>query len=223
MIKALIFDMDGILIDSMNEHAKAWKLAFKKAGIDIDDSKIFELEGENDTGIVKMTLKLIQPEPCNTEEIFSRVPPEKHRLFDRNKVHPFEGMIECLMGLKEHFQLAVVSGSDKNIVDMMIGKYFPDIFDVIVSGDDTLRGKPAPDPYNKALEMLGIATEKAIVVENAKLGVEAAANAGIFTVAIPTYIDRKNLFRADIVLEDHEQLFTFLEKLTRHKQLPVSA
>jgi len=215
VIEALIFDMDGVLIDSMHLHAMAWKTAFMEEGISIDERDIFALEGENDTGIVKRVLVINGNNSIDMETILTSVPARKHQLFDRNSVTLFDGVDDILRQIKGKFKLAVVSGSDRKIVEMMMEKYFPGIFDVVVSGDDTEYGKPAPDPYNKAVEMLGISKDNCIVVENATLGVESANNAGIFTVGLPTYLTRKELEHADIVLHDHEELFRLIELLMR--------
>ncbi len=208
--------MDGVLIDSMHLHAKAWKTAFMEAGICIDERDIFGLEGENDTGIVKRILNKNKTDYFEIEELFASIPARKHELFDMESVTMFEGMDTCLRKLKNRFMLAVVSGSDKSIVEKIMQKYFPGIFDVIVSGDDTSRGKPAPDPYNKAVEMLDVDNRDCIVIENAVLGVMSATNAGIFTIGLPTYIDRKELGHSDIVLQDHGELFKFLELMLRN-------
>ncbi|MEZ5334804.1 MAG: HAD family phosphatase [Methanolobus sp.] len=215
VIEALIFDMDGVLIDSMHLHAKAWKTAFHEAGIELDEREIFYLEGENDTGIIRNIMKSKSINLEKLDELMLTVPPRKHESFDRDAAVVFKGMDKYLKKLKNRFKLAVVSGSDRNIVDTIMEKYFPRIFAAVVSGDDTINGKPAPDPYNKAVEMLGVDKESCIVVENAILGVMSAKNAGIFTIGIPTYIDRKELEHADIVLQDHGELFRFLGLLMR--------
>jgi HAD superfamily hydrolase (TIGR01509 family) len=214
-MEALIFDMDGVLLDSMHLHAMAWKNAFMEAGISIDERDIFALEGENDSGIVKRVLGMNVNESIDMEAILTTLPERKHQLFGRDNVTLFNGVDDMLRQIKGKFRLAVVSGSDRKIVEMMMAKYFPGIFDVIVSGDDTENGKPAPDPYNKAVEMLKVSKENCIVVENAILGVESAKNAGIFTIGIPTYLTRKELEHADIVLHDHEELFRLIELLMR--------
>ena len=220
--------MDGVLIDSMHLHAMAWKTAFMEAGISIDERDIFALEGENDSGIVKRVLEMSGNDPTDMETtlstlsatvsstMYATVPARKHQLFDRDSVTVFDGVDDILHQTKGKFRLAVVSGSDSRIVEIMMEKYFPEIFDVIVSGDDTENGKPAPDPYNKAVEMLGVDKNNCIVVENAILGVESAKNAGIFTIGLPTYLTRKELEHADIVLHDHAELFRFIELLMRN-------
>ncbi len=215
MIEALIFDMDGVLIDSMKQHAIAWKIAFIEVGIGVNERDIFSLEGENDTGIVKNILCMNKDSCCEPEYLFTTVPARKHELFDRDRVTMFKDMDLCLSSLKSRFKLAVVSGSDRITVETMIDRYFPQIFDIIVSGDDTTNGKPASDPYDKAVEILRTEKENCVVIENAILGVMSAKNAGIFTVGLPTYLDRKELEHADIVLKDHSELFRFLELLMR--------
>ncbi|TQD23809.1 HAD family phosphatase [Methanolobus vulcani] len=215
MIEAFIFDMDGILIDSMHLHAQAWKNAFMEVGINIDERDIFALEGENDSGIIKRVMSMNKNDSLDMESILTTVTARKHQLFDRDNVALFDGVNDILRQINGKFRLAVVSGSDRKIVEMMMEQYFPGIFEVIVSGDDTENGKPAPDPYNKAVEMLGINKENCMVVENAILGVESAKNAGIFTVSIPTYLTRKELEHADIVLHDHKELFRLIELLMR--------
>jgi HAD superfamily hydrolase (TIGR01509 family) len=215
VIEALIFDMDGVLIDSMHLHALAWKNAFMEVGISIDERDIFALEGENDAGIVKRVLETNENASVDMETILSEVPAKKHQLFDRDSVTLFDGVDDMLRQIKGKFRLAVVSGSDRKIVEMMMEKYFPGTFDAIVSGDDTENGKPSPDPYNKAVEMLGVSKNNCIVIENAILGVESAKNAGIFTIGILTYLTSKELGHADIVLHDHEELFRLIELLMR--------
>nr|WP_245249949.1 HAD family phosphatase [Methanolobus bombayensis] len=208
--------MDGVLIDSMHLHAKAWKDAFMETGIEIDERDIFALEGENDAGIVRKIVEIHGNNSIDMEELLSDVPARKHELFDRDSVTLFDDVDGFLREIKERFRLAVVSGSDRKIVDIMMEKYFPGIFDAIVSGDDTEKGKPEPEPYNKAVEMLGMEKNDCIVVENAILGVESAKNAGIFTVGLPTDLSRKELEHADIVLHDHAELFRFIRLLMRN-------
>jgi len=215
VIEALIFDMDGVMLDSMHLHAKAWKAAFAEEGISIDGKDIFELEGENDAGIAKNVLSKNIQENVEIEKALATIPHRKHELFESNNVTAFDNVDLCLKSLRSRFKLAVVSGSDRTIVDKMMRKYFPGIFDVTISGDDTINGKPAPDPYNKAVELLATEKEKCIVIENAILGVQSAKSAGIFTVGLPTYLKRTELENADIVLRDHNELLKFLYLLNR--------
>ncbi|WP_406656642.1 HAD family phosphatase [Methanolobus sp. ZRKC2] len=210
MIEALIFDVDGVLVDSMHLHAHAWKTAFAEAGIDFDEREIYGMEGANDKGIVEMVTKSLDKEI--DDGIFNSVPARKHELFNVDDVKVFDGMDTCLQNLKNDLLLAVVSGSDRSAVEKMMGRFFPDTFNVMVSGSDGIQGKPNPDPYNKAVEELGVRKENCIVVENAPLGVEAAKSAGLFCIGLPTYVDSTQLEHANLVLKNHEELIAYLKE-----------
>lgn len=130
-------------------------------------------------------------------------------------VKPFPGINDYLELLSGNYLLAVVSGSDRNAVNGVLDRHFHVHFDAVVSGDDIVNGKPSPDPYLKALEYLGTDPENCIVFENAPYGVEAAKNAGIYCIGIPTYVDPQLLGMADKVLEDHLSLVAYLHRLVR--------
>jgi HAD superfamily hydrolase (TIGR01509 family) len=211
MKRALIFDLDGVLVDSMYFHATAWKTSFKEAGIEVDIRDIFEMEGANDRGIVERVLR--KEKHVYSDDIFISVPARKHELFNVDNVKPFNGMEKFLREMHEQFHLALVSGSDRDAVEKMTDRFYSGVFDVIISGNDVIRGKPFPDPYLKAVEMLCIKKEECIVIENAPLGVEAAKNAGLFCVGLPTYVDAAHLEYADRILKDHAELQGYLREL----------
>jgi beta-phosphoglucomutase len=212
MLKAVIFDMDGVLVDSMPYHADAWKIVFAEAGIHIGRQDIYDLEGSNHEGIIRLVYEKAgrTPEP----EDFYALAKKKREIFARiNKMSVFEGIYECLNFLKNKCLLAVVSGSDKEIVMEIIGRFFPERFSAVVSGNDVTKGKPSPEPYLKAVRMLGISSDECIVIENSPLGVESAKRAGLFCVAIPTYVEAQRLKGADVVLENHGMLKQYMEGL----------
>jgi beta-phosphoglucomutase-like phosphatase (HAD superfamily) len=92
-------------------------------------------------------------------------------------------------------------------------KFYPGIFDVIVSGEDVKNGKPDPEPYEKAIAKLGLSKDECLVVENAPLGIESAKNAGVFCVGVPTYLDKTKLHEADIIVKNHAELIDYLTGL----------
>lgn len=212
MLKAIIFDFDGVLADSMPYHAQAWKIALGEAGVEINRDDIYEVEGSNHIGIIQLMFKRAgkTPQPQQFDEIAQK----KRKIFSEiSHLENFEDMDRCLSILKKKFKLAVVSGADRNAVHNMVNQFYPDIFDAIVTGEDVEKGKPSPEPYIKALDMLDIQKDECIVVENAPLGVDAAKNAGLYCVAVPTYVNPDKLSKADIVLEDHNALKKYLHNL----------
>jgi len=141
MLKAVIFDMDGVLIDSMPYHADAWISVFKDAGINIRREDIYDIEGSNHIGIINLVFKKAgrTPDPGDyiglarkKQEIFSKI----------NKVKVFDGIYECINSLKESCLLGVASGSDRAIVLELIERFFPMTFSAIVTGNDVKEGKP---------------------------------------------------------------------------------
>ncbi len=212
MLKALIFDMDGVLVDSMPFHAAAWKKAFLDLGMEIQDSDIYAIEGSNPKNGLPLLIRKArkEPEAYDFETITSIYRQEFKRIFE---LKAFEGMRECLEVLKTRFQLSVVSGSDHVIVHGIVDQLFPGIFDIVVTGDDIVNSKPHPDPFLKAVELLNVRREECLVIENAILGVEAAKKAEIYCIGIPTYVEPSQLDRADLLVGNHQQLMQHLLSL----------
>jgi len=138
---------------------------------------------------------------------------KKNEVFKFDQVEPFKGTLSCLKELKPHFTLAAVSGSSRSIVGKALNKFFPCCFDVIVTGDEMVRGKPYPDPYIKALEKLNITKKDCIVVENSPLGIESANKAGIYCIAVTSTLKSEYLQHANLVLKNHNELFNYFNDI----------
>ena len=124
MLTAVIFDMDGVLVDSMPYHADAWVSVFKDVGINIRREDIYEIEGSNHTGIINLVFKKagITPEPVD----FLTLAQKKQEIFSKiNKVKVFDGIYECINSLKDRCLLGVASGSDRAVVFELIERFFP--------------------------------------------------------------------------------------------------
>jgi HAD superfamily hydrolase (TIGR01509 family) len=209
MLRSFIFDMDGVLLDSMQSHADAWIQASREWGVHVTRDDIYAIEGANHVlglqWLFRRAGRDVAPE--DYDPILSR----KTEIFSSiAQVRPFDGISGCLEKLKISFRLAVVTGSERVTVTRLLNEFFPATFDVVVCGNDVLRGKPFPDPYLRAVEMLGVRKEECIVIENAPMGVEAAKSAGLFCVGVPTYIAADKLSKADIVMADHLSLVGYL-------------
>ncbi|WP_321417125.1 HAD family phosphatase [uncultured Methanomethylovorans sp.] len=212
MLKGLIFDVDGVLMDSMSYHADAWVQAFREVGVPITNRDIYEIEGSNHKGVVDIIFHKagLEPETSDYETFLKK---KREHFLRNNRAEPFKGMQECLQALKEKYKLAVASGADRVIVNTLMDRFYPGIFKIIVSGEDVTRGKPNPEPYLKAASKLGLEPEECIVIENAPLGIKSAKMAGIYCVAVPTYLLKEKLIGADMILADHAELITYLSRL----------
>jgi beta-phosphoglucomutase len=215
VLKCILFDMDGVLVDSMPDHAEAWKQAFATIGISIERKDIYELEGSNHNQIVELIFKRFDRK--GTVEEIRDLSRKKIKIFNQiEHVRPFGEILELLPVLKQKYKLAVVSGSNRETVHNIINTFFPDTFQIIIDGDDVNKSKPAPEPYLKAVEKLRVPKEHCIVIENAPLGIRSAKEAGLRCIAIPTYLDRECLKEADVIANNHRELgrilFEELEK-----------
>lgn len=211
MLKAIIFDVDGVLVDSMRFQAEAWVKTFKEVGINVSKEDIYELEGSNNLGLIKLVFEKAgkEPEPWHYEQL----PVKKREVLEFDRIKPFEGIPSCLKQLKRHFRLAMVSGSNFDVVSKFVNSFFPDCFEVIITGGDLACGKPCPDPYLKALEKLALEKNECIVVENAPLGITAAKRAGIYCVAVASMLEPEKVKHADLVFENHSALLDYLKSL----------
>ncbi len=204
-MKAIIFDMDGVLVDSMPYHAEAWQQAFASAGISVDKKEIYELEGSNHMQTVDIIFRRYGRVPTDkdAEELSRR----KIEIFNRiQRVMPFDGMKELIAELAPVYRLAVVSGSNRKTVHQLMNDFFPGAFRVIITGDDVQKSKPDPEPYLMAVEKLGVRKEECIVIENAPLGIRSAKSAGLRCIAIVAYLGREKLDEADVIVENRREL-----------------
>lgn len=193
--------MDGVLIDAMPYHAEAFKGAFKEViDLDIDTRDVFLLEGMPGPELIKQILKK-NIYYDNDEEVVKSISRRKKELFQKNeKSKPFDGIIELIQSLNSDYcSKAVVSGASLSEVKSLLEKNgLIDNFDLIVTGDDLSEGKPSPQPFNKALEKLGLGAKDALVVENSPIGVDSAIKAGIDYIVI--------LNNTPLTLEDFSNL-----------------
>jgi beta-phosphoglucomutase len=181
-MRGIIFDLDGVLVDSMPDHYKAWKLAFKEVtDIEVDERMIYLLEGMRGNDLVK---KIFEQKNYDDYSIAQKVNERKDQIFkDILTPRTFDGVKELIERLT--CTKAVVSGSARKDVEVLIDRTFgKDNFDVIITADDIDRGKPDPIAFITALNRMKIDTAEAIVVENAPLGVEAAFKAGLQCIIV---------------------------------------
>jgi len=175
--RGIIFDLDGVLVNSMPTHVKAWKQAFANiANLEINERDIYLLEGMRGMELVNM---IFNQKGFQDHSLAKAVHEEKSKIFKRTRSsEPFEGVKEMIDSIK--CKKAVVSGSTKNDVETIIEEAFgKNKFDIIITADDVEKGKPDPSAFLEALQRMRIESQDALVVENAPLGAKAAKTAGV--------------------------------------------
>lgn len=216
MPKAVFFDMDGVIFDSMPRHAKAWSEAMALEGLPFSEYQVYLQEGRTGSGTVTDVF-LAHGRGVPSEEDIKRIYANKSRLFDAfGDPIPMRGMTEVLEKVKSlGLEIYIVTGSGQASLLDTLNHYFPNTFckEKMVTAYDVKKGKPDPEPYLMALEKAGLQPNEAMVVENAPLGVRSAKGAGIFTVAVNTGILKdEDLWEAgaDVVLPDMAALLAKL-------------
>ena len=209
--KAILFDMDGTLVDSMNYHLKSWKELLESFNIKVSDQFIFEHEGAMAPDIIKDLFRKYGHDLDNYE--IRHIYLTQNSLF-HDKYLPHVGLYSDAIPLLEHLKtkgvlLGLVTGSRKNLVQKIWNEEDLTLFTTIVSADDTERFKPFPDPYLKALNEIRQRPEDCLVVENAPAGIQAACSAGITCLAISSTLPKEKLSAANQVFPDLKSLTDF--------------
>lgn len=188
-LRAVLFDMDGVLFDSMPNHAKSWSKVCKEFGLDLEPVEVFMNEGRTGASTINMLTHRYWKRDATQEEI-EKIYEEKCRLFNACPEAPkMAGAERVLEAVKNAgLTIVVVTGSGQRSLLDRLDHNYPGFFtpELIVSSQDVKHGKPHPEPYLMGLEKAGVRADEAIVVENAPLGVRAGVAAGIFTVAVNT-------------------------------------
>lgn len=215
--KAFLFDMDGVLYDSMKHHADTWVEAFRKYNIDFPAKEAYLNEGSTGDATIKKAILEIEGREATQEEI-EGIYTEKTRLMNYvPKAEMIPGMQALIRQIRSmDIKIIVVTGSKQPVLLDRLGHDFGVERHNIVSGYDVKHGKPHPEPYRIALQKANCKPSEAVVIENAPLGIESAVNAGIYTIAINTGpLEKATLKKAgaDKVFDTTEQLQKFVHNL----------
>ena len=220
-LRAVLFDMDGVLFDSMPNHAYAWSHAMTDFGLQMRPEEVYMNEGRTGSGTISLLAQRYWGREA-TEEECQQIYKAKSRLFDSMpEPGPMSGALEVLERVKASgLMRVVVTGSGTASLLERLEGAFPDMFskELMVTAFDVRHGKPAPEPYLMGLRKAKIQASEAIVVENAPLGVQAAHAAGIFTVAVNTGPLQDEILKdagADLVLPSMKSLAHHWDEVSR--------
>ncbi|MDY6934656.1 MAG: HAD family phosphatase [Spirochaetota bacterium] len=210
--KAIHFDMDGVIVDSMRYHARSWQTVFAEYGISISEKDIFRREGMPGIDSIKDIFNQYGLTPPKNNELINLLE-EKLRIFEGFEIDVFPFVREILDYLTcKKILLSLVTGSLRRSVAHVIPEGMEKYFDVIVTVDDIKNGKPNPEPYIKAMGKLRVSPDDSLAIENAPLGILSAKRADLCCYAIATSLSASFLSEADRVFEDHETLFEYLKQ-----------
>jgi len=213
MIKGILFDMDGVLVDSEEYICEAAVGYFKERGLTVspDDFTPFVGAGENRYlgGVAEkyhFTISDISEAKLQTYAIYAEIV--------KNRLSPMKGVVDFIQESKRRgLRLAVATSADKTKMEINLHEMGLDHgeFDVLINGLDVVRKKPFPDIYELAAEKLDIHPTDCIIIEDAVNGVQAAKAAGAYCIGITSSFSEEVLQAegADLVVSDFTELMEF--------------
>ena len=186
--KVVLFDMDGVLYNSMPNHAKAWQRAMAEFGINFTAEDAYATEGARGVDTVRKYAKVQLGKELTEDEAEEMYQLKARYFHEMPTTDIFDGVKDLMQKIQDcGLRIGIVTGSGQR---QLINRLLSDFKDFInetqvTTAFDVKRGKPNPDPYLIGLQKAGnFAPHEGIVVENAPLGVRAGVAAGCFTVAI---------------------------------------
>ena len=178
--RAVIFDFDGVLVDSETLQLDAWRQAARELGLNEDQIDITRTAGRMDRHIVGELF----PEP-HAQACLNRKWEIQDEMENAGLLQPIPGAIDLLHRLATTHKLAIASSTWPIKIQRWIERSHLDgIFTAIVACGDQITCKPAPDCYLRALQMIGVTSADACAVEDSATGIAAAKAAGVFTIQL---------------------------------------
>ncbi|MFC1738060.1 HAD family hydrolase [Planctomycetota bacterium] len=197
----VVFDLDGVLVDTSKFHKPAWKKLAEKEALEISDDFFYSTFGMQNYQIIA---KLIGRQP--TSEEIQRISEFKECCFRElaaDNIELMDGVQSLLEELKSKgFLLAIGTSTPlENLTFILEQTGIDNYFNAYVTAEDVKMGKPAPDTFKKAAEKLSLPAGRCVVIEDAIQGIEAAKTAGMPVVAVSNTRKQKDLKRADLTVD----------------------
>ena len=205
-VQSVIFDMDGVITNTMPDHYRAWKTVFGQAGIHVTYEDIYKREGQPGLSSVKEIFR--EHQKIIDQRTAAQVLKRKEILFKKIvKTRFITGARTFLKRLhKKNISLALVTGTSRHELYQILPSSLRNLFSVVVTGNDVRHGKPHPEPYLRSLKDLKIDPSRAVVIENAPFGIRSAKKAGIRCLALSTSLPKLYLNEADMVFSSIKEL-----------------
>lgn len=201
MPKGVIFDLDGVLVDSSEFHFQAWQIWAKRHGTTMTYEFFRETFGMVNDNIIPHLI----PRKLTKEEL-KELSDEKEAIFRevaKGKIKPLKGAVELVRALQAAgYKLAIGTSTPRKNIEVVLESIgLDDAFDVCIAAEDVTKGKPEPEVFLKASSGIGVPPSRCVVIEDAVAGVEAAKRAGMKAIAVTTTHPRERLEHADIVVD----------------------
>ena len=214
-VKIIIFDFDGVILDSENSHFIAFNEGLKNLNINISEDEYYsKYISLDDRGVITNVVN--DKNISVTNEEIDMIIKNKNdyfesRLIDNSKLFP--GVEELIIQLSKNFVLSIGSGANRSeIIKTLKNNNIYDYFEIIVSANEVNNPKPNPETYNRVLDNINtdFNINEIIVIEDSPGGIEAAKSAGLKCIAITNTFNNKELGKADIIVSNYEDILKYL-------------
>jgi beta-phosphoglucomutase len=209
MISAIVFDFDGVLVDSEPLHLRAYQEILEPLGASLPREEYYaRYLGYDDSGVFK-ALAASRGWSLDDRKVAALVE-EKTRAFETllqsgDVLYP--GAEECVTRLAATWPLGIASGALRSDIETMLrGRALARHFRFIVASGDTAEGKPAPDPYRKAAMLHGVPPSSCLAIEDSRWGIESAKSAGLLCIGITNSYPVSELIDADAIVTSLAEL-----------------
>jgi beta-phosphoglucomutase family hydrolase len=211
MTKAVLWDLDGVLVDTAPFHLQAWQELFQSLGKGFAEADFRRTFGLRNDAILRDILGELTPAEI---ERLAQKKEELYRQKIEGKVTAIPGAMELLRRLQQRGKKsAIVSSTTRENVRMVVVSLgLEGVFETVVAEEDAPKGKPDPQGFLVAAEKLGVAANECAVIEDAPGGLEAAKRAGMRCIGVTTSRPREGLAAADLVVDSLEEaaVYAFL-------------
>ena len=211
MFKAVIFDFDGVIADTMNDNFKAWEYAFSKHNILIEKRDYFLLEGRGPKSIANHFIHKNNID----NDLSSQIILEKEQYYiENNQFRVYPEIFSIFDFLKNNnILIGIVTGASRERIFGTLDKNILDKTTVLITSNDVVHTKPSPEPYLNAMNKLKLSSDECLVIENAILGIKSAKAAGCICYSITTTLEKEFLTESDICFSNHKLLLKYLINL----------
>lgn len=207
-IEAVVFDMDGVLLDSEPIWRAVEIEVFGRVGVDLREEDLLKTMGVRIADVVRLWHERHPWDEPSIEELADEIVDRVAATIER-EASLNEGAIEAIDRLRAHgLPLALASSSPMRLIEAVLRMAgLEDRFDVVLTGEDEEHGKPAPDVYRSAARALGVPAERCLAIEDSINGVRAAKAAGMVAIAVPPPETRGgDIGGADLILDSLVEL-----------------
>ncbi|MFD2569733.1 HAD family hydrolase [Spirosoma soli] len=216
-MKAVIFDMDGVIVDTNPHHRIAWRQYYQKYGKTLSDADFVQhVSGKHNTDIVA---HLFAGKTLTPEEVL-RLGHEKEALFRelyRPDITPVPGIVDFLKALKAANVLTAVATSApvENLNFVIEALHLQPYFDALLNESMVSHPKPDPEIYQKAMALLGVAPGESVIFEDSMTGIQAAKASGAYVIGVATTQtpDELRPFVDDVIQNFSEMTLNRIQRL----------